>query len=948
MKRPILTRCLIILLTAALILPLGVGQASPSPQASSPQESAQALLERLTPEERVGQLFLVTFEGFEAGPSTQPDQLNTKIYDLIANRHIGGVVLLASNDNFVGPGVLGADQTLSTAQQLINTIQEDEYGASLQDQADPVTGDTFRPAFIPLFIATIQEGDGYQYDQILNGLTPLPNQMAIGATWQPDLARQVGAVLGDELSTLGFNLLIGPSLDVLEVPHTQGGDLGVRTFGGDPFWVGEMGKAFITGVHNGSGNRIAVIAKHFPGFGGSDRLPEEEVATVRKSLEQLKQIELAPFFAVTGNAPTAESTTDGLLVSHIRYQGFQGNIRDTTKPVSFDIEAFTQLISLPTFASWRTNGGIMVSDDLGSDAVRRFYDPTGQRFESRQIANNAFLAGNDLLYLGNFTASNDPDSYTSITKTLEHFANKYRTDQAFAARVDESVLRILTLKFKLYNGEFNLDVILSNADLSRLGRASQVSFDVARQAATLISPSQAELTNVLPEPPGLNDRIVFISDSRTILQCGGCSQQIVLANDALQNAIIRLYSPQAGGQILPSNLKSYSFRELQEMLDAGTGVLQIENELRNANWIVFAMLDADPNILDSQALRNFLSERPDLYQQKRLVAFAFNAPYFLDATDISKLDAYYGLYSRLDEFIEVAARLLFQELRPNGSLPVSVTGVGYDLNTATFPDPAQIIQLTLDMPAPTGTPEASPSPEGTPNPPPFRIGDSIPLRTGIILDHNGHVVPDGTPVRFILTSPDSPITQQVEAQTVGGVAWATLRVEASGTIIIRAESEPAKSSDILTYIIPPENVTITIPPPTPTETSTPTATPTPTTTVTPVPPTPTPTLTPTPTVVKAEFSDWSAALLAALVISALNLGLSRLIRQFRWGVRGSLMAIIGGLLAYSYLAFDLPGSQNLLEDAGWWGTILLALGGAALGVGIVWAWRGIQFALKAR
>ena len=110
---------------------------------------------------------------------------------------------------------------------------------------------------------------------------------------------------------------------------------GSRTFGGDSYWVGEMGKAYIEGIHQGGDNQVLVISKHFPGAGESDRSTDQEIPTVRKSLEQLKQIELAPFFAVTGNAPSQAMTTDGILVSHIRYQGFQGNIRATTKPVSF-------------------------------------------------------------------------------------------------------------------------------------------------------------------------------------------------------------------------------------------------------------------------------------------------------------------------------------------------------------------------------------------------------------------------------------------------------------------------------------------------------------------------------------------------------------------------------------------------------------------------------------
>jgi beta-N-acetylhexosaminidase len=79
-------------------------------------------------------------------------------------------------------------------------------------------------------------------------------------------------------------------------------------------------------------------------------------------------------------------------------------------------------------------------------------------------------------------------------------------------------------------------------------------------------------------------------------------------------------------------------------------------------------------------MRQFISERSYLLRNKNVIVFAFNAPYYLDSTNISKITAYYGLYSKGPQFIEVAARLLFNELRPvPGSLPVSVQGVGYDL-----------------------------------------------------------------------------------------------------------------------------------------------------------------------------------------------------------------------------------------------------------------------------
>src|SRR5512143_4039117 len=54
----------------------------------------QEVLASMSPEERVGQLFLVTFQGTNTASDSQ-------IYDLIANHHVGGVVLSADNDNFV-------------------------------------------------------------------------------------------------------------------------------------------------------------------------------------------------------------------------------------------------------------------------------------------------------------------------------------------------------------------------------------------------------------------------------------------------------------------------------------------------------------------------------------------------------------------------------------------------------------------------------------------------------------------------------------------------------------------------------------------------------------------------------------------------------------------------------------------------------------------------------
>jgi beta-N-acetylhexosaminidase len=881
-------------------------------------ERARQLLADMTPEERVGQLFLVTFTGSTAGPDSQ-------IYDLIVNHHIGGVVLLARNDNFVD-----SPNTLVSAAELIAQLQTIEWSSSQGAPVNPETGGRASIQYIPLLVGITHPAAGSPDAQILSGLTPLPSQMAIGAAWDVSLAERVGEVAGDELSRLGFNVIFGPSLDVLEDPEAALlNGLGADTFGGDPFWVGQMGQAYIRGLHSGSGGQMLVVARNFPGRGSTDRPPGEEPPTVRKSLEQLKQIELAPFFAVTGSAPDAGSVADGLLVSHIRYQGFQGNIRATTRPVSFDSQALSQILSLPNFTDWRAAGGLLVSDDLGSQTVRRFYDPARTNFQARIVARDAFLAGNDLLYLGNIQSSDAPDTYSTIINILAFFAQKYQEDAAFAKRVDESVVRILAAKYRVFQN-FTLEEVVPPADsLGLIGNSDEITFETARRAATLVSPSRTDLDAVLPEPPGLYQNIVFITDVRPVTQCTNCAPLPALGVNDMQNAVLRLYGPHAGELVTSSRLLSYSLEDIAAVLPGGEPDQQIETSLSRANWIIINILDAPPGQPQTTLLRRFLSERQDLLRNKYVVVFAFDAPYYLDATDISNLTAYYGLYSSAAPFLDVAVRLLFRELTPGGALPVSVPGVGYDLFSALSPDPSQVILLSLDLP-PAPVPTDSATPE-TPPTPAFRVGDTITVRTGVLLDHNGNPVPDGTSVQFFLAqSGVGGLMQQVDAVTSQGVALATFSIERPGLLEIRAVSEPAMTSVILQMDVSGDAFSVTVVAPT-----------------SEVEPLPTAEIAATPesndpqvqTVKLPGFPGWllMVALLGGLGWLAYYTGL-RLVSS-KWGLRWGLCALLGGLVGYTCLAMRLPGAGEFLQRAQYAGIAGVTIAGALLGAAAGYLWR---------
>jgi beta-N-acetylhexosaminidase len=930
----------LVLLLLAIVLPLA-GQPVRAQDTDGDQHPFAAqvaeLMAGMDARDRVGQLFLVTFVGDTADS-------DTAIADLITNYRIGGVVLLSSNDN-----ITDYQDPVTQIAGLVNELQSRAFEPPSQEDLLPETaGQTPVSPFIPLIVAIDHEGDGPPFTRILSGLTAIPNNMAIGATWRPAHAEAIGRIVGAELSALGINMLLGPSLDVLEIPRPESpGGLGTRTFGGDPYWVGLMGQAYTRGVHQGSANRVAVVAKHFPGHGGSDREPDQEVSTVRKSLEQLKQIELAPFFAVTGNASVPSDTVDALMTSHIRYQGFQGNIRESTRPISFDPQALDTIMELPEFSSWRTAGGVIVSDALGVRAVKRFYDPQLQDFPHRQIAQDAFLAGNDLLLLSEFASTSVyADQVSSIKDTLGWFYEMYNADVSFQARVDKAVERILYLKLELYHGDFSLeDTLVPVSQVAdQVGRGRNDVVLLAQDAITLIAPSADELADRLPSPPNKSETIVIFSDVRTARQCTACPSREYLGLNDIQNAILRLYGPAGTNQVLPGNLNSLSFQELEDFLQrppplAATPTPEpeitpeppplIQTALERADWIIFGMVDVVPGQPQSDALKTFLSERPDIASNAKIIALAFNAPYYLDTTEISKLTAYYGIYSKVEPFVETAVKAVFQQFKPRGAPPVSILGTGYDLIVATSPDPDQVIQLFFDQ---EGTTTGETGAAGAPGPPDLRVGDSLRLRTGVIVDHNGNPVPDGTLVQFTISYLSEGLgfdVPQPEVVTARGVARIDIPLNVPGQLQIKASSGEARASVGLAVSVfedqPPIIQEIT---PAPTSTATPIP-PTPTSTPTRIPPTPTVTPSPSPTATPApivvpynptqpylDIRQMASSLIGAVLLGAMGLLVRR--ENPGLGIRLSLLTVIGGLVGYNYYALALPGAEQLRMWMGSW------------------------------
>lgn len=924
--------CILVSLIFIMVLGLSASQ----PAHVEAQEDAtepdpimiETIFAAMTPAERVGQLFMVSFQGNNVAPGSE-------IAELIQRYRVGGVYISAENENFINNENTPAQVlALTNAFQALAQTTPPPLPAVENGTATPAitttlitTPETYTP--MPLLIAVNHEGDGFPYTQIRNGLTDVPNQMALGATWNPENARLVGQIVGRELALLGVNMLLGPSLDVLDNPRPeQGGLLGTRTFGGHPFWVGEMGQAYIRGIHQGSNGQLLTIAKHFPGFGSSDRAINEGLPTITKSLDELQRKELLPFFRVTNldlNDP--DSISDGLMTAHARYQGLQGSL-----PISLDARNLATILALKEIAPWREAGGLIVSPPLGAPAaLEGIVGVTPESFPARLLVQSAFLAGSDVLFLDKFAfRGEDPAAeLANIQNAITFFQEKYATEPNFQVAIDKAVRRIIQAKLKIYgNNVLQTSIQIPPENLNLLGNISQELDRIAREGVTLITPATLRGTNPLPGIPQPGDQILIFSDDRLGQDCPTCPIFSFIPPTRLQEILLQLFGPDATGQIRPEQVNSLGFSFIKNALsgEATPENEQTEELLQEADWIIFAMLDVNAETnAQSDAVKALLRNRVDQLRNKNLVLFAFNAPYFLDETEISQLTAYYGFYSKGPAYLEAAARLLFQQFEPMGAAPVNIPAIGpLDLS----PDPTQTIQLQplqkIDKDGDLTSLTEQSQPISVID---LQVGEGIRFRTSMIVDKNGHPVPDGTLVNFLRYYPLEGLSlEPLTAATVRGVAEIPIFKERDTPLQVKASSELAVQSVVFNIgpgIVETPTPTATF---TPFPTDTPTITPTPSATFVPsATPEPSPTPTPVPLVVApppparpVNVVDLVYSLLGMLVIGgiAFTLGSDRL--QLEERVRSALVAIASGLVGYvgyTILAMAAPRT-------GFWGTII--------------------------
>jgi beta-N-acetylhexosaminidase len=296
----------------------------------------EALLESMSTEQRVGQLFMVTLHG----------SVMTQVgADFLRTFQPGGISLFGAN--ITSPAAVT---------DLTNNFQRTITGAGS----------------VPLLIAIDQEGGLVARLSEQAGFTVFPAPMVIAAAGA-DMAARIGDAVAEELSAVGINMNLAPVAD-LET-NRDNPIIFRRSFGNDPVVAGEALAGFIRGTQ---ARGVVATAKHFPGHGETREDSHAVLQPLNLSLERLNSVELPPF------ASAIEAGVGAIMVAHIWYPALDSE----RLPASLSYNVVTGLLRQQLGYD-----GMVMTDALDMNAV-------DLNFPFAQAAVMAVQAGVDMLALG--------------------------------------------------------------------------------------------------------------------------------------------------------------------------------------------------------------------------------------------------------------------------------------------------------------------------------------------------------------------------------------------------------------------------------------------------------------------------------------------------------------------------------------------------------------------
>ncbi len=137
--------------------------------------------------------------------------------------------------------------------------------------------------------------------------TAFPVAMMRGATWDPELEREVGATIAAEIRAAGADTVLAPTINILRHPRWGRAQ---ETYGEDVVHLGAMGVAFIEGVQS---QGVIATAKHFALNSIEDTRFDVDVTADERTLREiyLPHFERAVVDAHVGAVMSAYNSVNG-------------------------------------------------------------------------------------------------------------------------------------------------------------------------------------------------------------------------------------------------------------------------------------------------------------------------------------------------------------------------------------------------------------------------------------------------------------------------------------------------------------------------------------------------------------------------------------------------------------------------------------------------------------
>lgn len=391
------------------------------------------LLSRMTTEEKVGQLLCpLGWEMYEIKGPGHVDVSDT-LRNLIAQRHAGMLWAVYRADPW----------TRKTLDNGLNPRLAAMAGNALQKYVIENTR-----LGIPLFIA-----EEAPHGHMAIGTTVFPTGIGMAATWNRDLIRSVGEVIGKEVRSQGAHISYGPVLDLSRDPRWSRVE---ETMGEDPCLSGTLGAAMAAGLGGGDISKPdATIAtlKHFLAYAVPEGGQNGNYATIG-------QRDLLQYFF----PPFKQAIDSGALSVMTSYNSIDGI------PCTSNRKLLTDILN----EQWGFRG-FTVSDLYSIDGL---YETHHTAADKEDAARQALYAGTDVDLGG--------DAYMRLLDA----ARNGRLDME---ALEKAVARVLRLKFEM--GLFENPYVdpgkaaaTVNSDPHRA-----VALDVARQSVTLLENRNATL-----------------------------------------------------------------------------------------------------------------------------------------------------------------------------------------------------------------------------------------------------------------------------------------------------------------------------------------------------------------------------------------------------------------------------------------------------------------------